>query len=108
MNLVNLLTILLMTPLAILFGKKFIENQISLGKIQLLEKNLAREETDTLIWLTTRAKPSLTSILDTTSLIIGSNSLPFSLREKMKQIHADLLTLYHSADNLEDDISNGK
>lgn len=97
---INLASLLLITPLAVIFGNKFIENQENQGKLTRLEKNLENEETQTLLWLTTKAKPSLTKILDTTSQIISSNLLPFRLQEKIKKAHKDLISLHQSADNL--------
>lgn len=97
---INLASLLLITPLAVIFGNKFIENQENQGKLTRLEKNLENEETQTLLWLATKAKPSLTKILDTTSQIISSNLLPFRLQEKIKKAHKDLISLHQSADNL--------
>ncbi|MFZ2201879.1 MAG: hypothetical protein WAV56_00625, partial [Microgenomates group bacterium] len=64
-------------------------------------------ETQTLIWLSTKAKPTLINLLDTTSLIISSNLLPFGLQQKLKSLHTDLVTLHQSASILEKDIDAG-
>lgn len=103
-DILSLLSLLLITPLAILFGKKFLQTQAEAGKIKILEKNLAQEETSTLIWLSTKAKPTLATIIDSTSLIISSHNLPFSLQEKLKTAHQDLLALHQSANDLEKEI----
>lgn len=96
-QLINLASLLLITPLAVIFGKKFIESQKN-------QDSLSKEETDTLLWLTTKAKPSLTEILDTTSQIISANLLPFRLQDKIKKAHKDLIDLHNSANTLEIEI----
>ncbi len=101
---INLVTLLLITPLASLFGKKYLQSQEEIGKIKILDKIISEEETDTLIWISTQAKPTLISLLDTTSQIIGSNLLPRNLQEKLKNLHRDLISLHESANTLEKDI----
>lgn len=102
--LINLASLLLITPLASLFGRKFLETQAEAGKIKLLDQIIQTEETQTLIWLSTKAKPTLINLLDTTSLIISSNLLPFGLQQKLKSLHTDLVALHQSASILEKDI----
>lgn len=97
---INLGSLLLITPLAVIFGNKFIENQTNQGKITQLKNNLAEEETQTLLWIATKAKPSLIEILDSTSQVISSNLLPYRLQEKIKKAHNDLVSLHKSANNL--------
>lgn len=100
----NLLSLLSITPVAIIFGRKYLDSQVVAGKIAILETDLAREETDTFLWVSTKMKPTVESILDTTSLIIGANTLPFSLQEKIKKAHLDLINLHRSAGDLENEI----
>jgi hypothetical protein len=101
---INLATLLFITPLASLFGKKYLQNLEGKGEIMILNKIIREEETETLMWLSTKAKPTLTSLLDTTSQIIGSNLLPRNLQEKLQTLHQDLIALHHSASTLEKDI----
>lgn len=96
-SLINLTTLLLITPIATIFGKVYLE------KVQAEEKTI-EEENETLLWLTTKAKPTFVSLLDTTSLIISSHLLPIRLHEKLTSIHADLIALHQSADVLEHEI----
>ncbi len=102
--LINLATLLFIAPLASLFGKKYLQNLEDRGKIMILDKIIREEETETLIWISTKAKPTLTSLLDTTSQIIGSNLLPRNLQEKLQSLHQDLISLHNSANTLEKDI----
>jgi len=102
--LINLITLFLTTPIAMIFGKKYLQTLEDIGRIKQLNKIISEEETDTLLWLTTKAKPTFVSLLDTTSLIIGSNLLPARLQDRLKQLHQDLIALHQSAQTLEKDI----
>lgn len=102
--LVNLFSLLLITPLAVVFGRKYLENLASRGKIELLETTISREETDTLFWLSTVAKSNITVSLDVISQVIASNKLPYYLQEKLKIAYTNLISLYQSADELKQDI----
>lgn len=103
-SIINLTTLIVITPLALVFGRKYLQTLEERGKIQILKNVISQEETDSLIWLSTKAKPTLINLLDTTSLIIGSNLLPFSLQQKLKSLHLDLITLHESASLLEKEI----
>lgn len=102
--LINLTTLLLTTPIAMIFGRKYLQTLEDLGRIKQLTKVISEEETDTLLWLSTKAKPTLINLLDTTSLIISSNLLPYALQQKLKSLHQDLITLHQSAASLEKEI----
>lgn len=90
---INLASLVLITPIAVIFGKKLAENQKN-------EDSLAKEETQTLLWIATKAKPSFIEILETTSQVISSNLLPFRLQEKIKKAHKELIALHKSANDL--------
>jgi hypothetical protein len=105
-SLVNLATLFLVSPIAVTLGHKYLETLEKTGRIKILDSALVKEETDTLIWLTTRAKPTLTSLIDTTSEIIVSNALPFRLKEKLTTLHQDLITLHSSAKELEKEVKD--
>jgi len=93
-----------MTPLASLFGQKFLELKQQQGRISLIEADITQEETDTLLWLSTQAKPTLNQILNTISQVISSNRLPYHLQNKLKQTYKYLINLHQSADQLQKDI----
>ena len=103
-HITNLLSLILITPLAILFGNRFIAVKQAKGDIKKLEGTIANEETQTLIWLSTTSKPQLTISLDLISQVISAHRLPASLQEKLKDAYRKLLDLYQSADQLERDI----
>jgi len=105
----NLFSLLLISPLAQSFSKTMINNLESQGKIKVLENNLEKEESDSLLWLTTEAKPTLNSVITSvTDLVIFLKSsrhnldVPKNLLDKVKSIQADLITLYSSTDDLEE------
>ena len=113
-SIINLTTLILITPLAIILGKKYLETLENLGKIQILKKLISKEETDSLLWISTQAKPSLTSIINSFGDLlvyfntVGTKMLPNNLLEKLKQMHADLTLLYKSTDMLQGAISENK
>ncbi len=110
LKIVNLLSLILMTPIAIIFGRNYMEALEAKGDVKVLKNNLQETETDSLLWITTKAKPSLASVLNaTTDLVIYFNSkgqglMPSALGEKLKAIQKDLILLYSSADSLEKSI----
>ncbi len=107
----HLFSLLLISPLAQVFSNTMIKNLEAEGKISLLKDDLKKEETDSLLWLSTEAKPTINSVIESVSdLIIYLRSsrseinLPKSFLDKIKAIQTDLLTLYASGEDLEDSI----
>lgn len=109
----NLLSILLISPLASIYSQAVLKNELSKQKIKNLENDLSETEADSLLWITTENKPTLNKAIDSiTDLIIylkstrSKFSAPNSFVAKLKAIQSDLLTLYSSADLLEDNLKN--
>lgn len=112
-TIINLLSLILITPLAIVFSKNYLQNLHSAGKIAILQETIRDEQTDSLLWITTAAKPSLATILTSlTDIIIYLNTkgqtilFPASLTEKLKTIQKDLISLYASTGTLEESIED--
>lgn len=110
-KIINIISPLLMTPVAIIFSKNYLEILKSRGRIQVLEETIKEEETESLLWISTQAKPSLASVLNaTTDLVMYFNSkgrdllLPRGLVEKLKAIQNDLVVLYSSTTSLQESI----
>lgn len=103
-SLINLGTLFLISPLAATLGRKYLESQEKAGHIKLLDEKIAKEETQTLIWLATKADPKLSSIIDLSSELIGSSALPFRFKEKLTLLHQSLIELHNSSQELESDI----
>lgn len=112
-GIIDLLSLVLITPLAIVFSRVYLKNLVAEGKISVLREAIKDEETDSLLWITTTAKPSLASALNSLSDIIvfintkGQNLLlPKGLQEKLKTIQQDLISLYSSTGTLEKSITD--
>ena len=110
--LANLFSLILITPLAQSFSKTIIKNLEAEGKIKVLETSIASEEIDSLLWLSTEAKPTLNTVIKSaTDLVIylksTRNSLPVpkGLLDKAKSIQSDLINLYTSTEALEASIN---
>ncbi len=110
---IDLVSLILMAPLAIIFGNSYLKYLQSEGKISLLKEAIKDVETDNLLWIATTAKPSLATILNSlTDIIIYLNSKgqniivskPFI--EKLKAIQKDLISLYTTAGALEKSIED--
>jgi len=110
--LINILSLAFTTPLAILFGNTYLANLAQKGRIQILSEALREEETDSLLWVSTSAKPTLSTVINSVSdLVIYFNSksesvssIPSGLVEKLKIIQQDLITLYSSTSAFEESI----
>jgi hypothetical protein len=108
---INLLSLTLITPLAIVFSKSYLQNLQSQGKISLLKEAIKDEQTDSLLWITTTARPSLATVLNSlTDMVIYLNAkgqallVPKQFVEKLRTIQKDLVSLYASAGTLEKSI----
>lgn len=109
-KIINIVSLLLMTPIAIIFSKNYLENLKSQGRIQVLEDIVKEEETESLLWIS-KTKPSLATILNsTTDLVMYFNSkgrelvIPPAILDKLKSIQQDIITLYSSTVSLEKSI----
>ncbi len=112
-DIISLLSLLLITPLAITFSNIYLRNLESIGRITVLREAVKDEQTENLLWITTSAKPSLSGILNSlTDIIVYLNArgpnvvLPAKLLEKLKMIQTDLIGLYSSAGTLEKSIKD--
>lgn len=106
-KIINLLSLVLMTPVAVIFSKNYLENLQNQGRIQFLEEVVQEEETESLLWIS-QTKPSIASVLNsTTDLVMYFNSkgrellIATPVLEKLKSIQSDLIALYTSASSLE-------
>jgi len=107
-NLANLISLILMAPLASFFGTSYLrllegQKQIKVLKYQSdqLEKQLSKEENATLIWLTLNFYQHMTQALDLISQIYSQvSSIPYHQREKLKTTYFDLKELFKSGQEL--------
>ncbi len=112
-KIVNLISLVLMTPIAVIFSRNYLEILVSKGQIKILKEALKESETESLLWINKKAKPSLATVLNaTTDLVMYFNSkgkmlsLPPGIPDKLKSIQEDLITLYTSTTTLEKSIEN--
>ncbi len=108
---ISLFSLVLISPLAQLLSNAMIQNLQATGKIKVLEDNIQKEEVDSLLWLSTEAKPTLNSVISSiTDIVIFLNStrneygLSKKFIDKIKGIQTDLITLYSSSEDLEESI----
>lgn len=99
-HLTQLLALIMITPLAIIFGHQY-ETGLEEKKSRLeLAKHLGNEETDTLLFLSLNLKSTLVKALDSLSLAIPATKIS-SVRENLQTLYSDLKILYRSADDLQ-------
>jgi len=106
LDIINIASLTAMTPLAIIFSRLYLKYLQSIGKIKVLEQAIHEEETESLLWISRTAKPSVASVLNSVSdIVIYFNTIkndhPTALSEKLKAIQSDLITLYTSTGELE-------
>jgi len=108
---IELISLVFITPLAIIFSNSYLKYLSSKGKITFLKETMKDEETNSLLWISTTAKPSLTEVLNSlTDIIIYLNTkssiiaFPKQLLDKLKTIQKDLISLYASTGTLEKSI----
>lgn len=94
----QIISLIMITPLAIFTGHSY-ESKLA------EERALAREETDTLTFLSLNLKRTLVSALDTLSLTIPQTQAK-NIRGNLQTLYTDLKNLYRSADELEQEIDH--
>lgn len=108
-TLINLASLLAMTPLAMFFAKMYLSYLQAIGKIENLEEQIKDIDTESLLWIATTAKPSIASVLNSVSEIVTyfnaiTYRYPSALSSKLHQIQQDLITLYSSTEDLKTDL----
>lgn len=106
-KIINLISLILMTPVAVIFSRNYLEILQTKGRIKILEEALEETEVDSLLWIS-KTKPSIASVLNsTTDLVMYFNSkgrnllLPTPILDKLKAIQQDMIALYTSTSSLE-------
>ncbi|MDD3532063.1 MAG: hypothetical protein PHR64_00730 [Candidatus Shapirobacteria bacterium] len=95
---IQLASLLLITPLAILFGRQYLQLLDQQGEIVLLkktneanEKSLAQQETNALIWLSLNLKTTLAETSETlSSLLADIAHLNSDQTKKLKIVHQQI------------------
>ena len=111
-SLTNLISLILVAPLARFFGTQYLrllegQKQIKVLKHQSnqLETNLSQEEGNTLLWLTLNFHNKMSQSLDLISQISSQlSTIPYHQQEKLKSLYLDLKELFKSGQELKDKI----
>lgn len=99
-HLAQIVSLVMITPLAILTGHQY--EKVLEEKVlnQQLQKHLGDEETDILIFLSLNLKKTLLSAIDSLSVTIPQEKVQ-TVRHNLQDLYQDLKNLYRSADELE-------
>ncbi|MFH1601468.1 MAG: hypothetical protein ABIB61_00745 [Candidatus Shapirobacteria bacterium] len=104
-----LLSLFLITPLALYFGQLYLRNLSADKRTKLYmqkwlsgEKHLENQEANTLFWLTLKLKPGLEEILDRVSqMLIALNQLSYTQKDHLKKIRKRTKYLLRGANKLQ-------
>lgn len=104
-HLSELLALIMITPLAILFGHQY-ETALDAKRAHAkLTKNLGHEETDTLLFLSLNLKTTLISALDNLATTIPLTRVT-TVHTHLQTLYSDLKKLYRSANDLANSIDH--
>ncbi len=111
-NLVQIISLLIIMPVALFFGKQYLKLLKEEKKIRFLEtkrhaleKEVTHQEQETLLWLDLSFKDHLTKILDTTSNMLADISrLTKGQREELKKIRESARRLLKLSEKLKEEI----
>jgi len=108
----QLLSLLLVTPLAMYFGRQYLQVLKSEEKIkilkeetQIIEGEIEKEETDILLWSSLELKRGLTEILHQTSELLADLShLTLRQKENISKIRQTASTLLKTGQKLKEEV----
>jgi len=100
-ELINLISLLLMAPLAAIFSTQFLRLITAQKEIKILSNQAKEEETATLIWLALDFRNQMVKAIDLVSQIKSNLSLiPYHQRETLDRLYQDLKALFKSGQEL--------
>jgi hypothetical protein len=108
-HLANLVSLLLIAPLAHLFGTQYLKLLTSKKQIKVLKhqskrlaKTISKQETTSLLWLSLEFRNKMDQAVDLISQLSSSLShIPYHQREQLNQLYQDLKALLKSGQELE-------
>jgi hypothetical protein len=111
-ELLQLFSLLLITPVALFFGKQYLKVLQDEEKIKILEEEgeiieeqMEKEETDILLFTCLELKKGLTEILDQTSHLLADLShLTFNQKERLGKIRERATQLLQSGQKLKEEV----
>jgi len=111
-ELLQLFSLVLITPVALFFGKQYLrvlqdEEKIKIleEEVKITEEQIGQEESDVLLWTCLDLKKGLTGILDETSQLLADVShLDTHQKERIVKIRAKALYLLQSSQKLKNEV----
>jgi hypothetical protein len=111
-EILQLFSLILITPVALFFGKQYLKVLVDEEKIKILEeegevmeRDLGKEETDVLLWTSLELKSYLTDILDETSQLLADiGHLTSNQKERLLKIRQKAIKLLESGQKLEKEV----
>jgi len=108
----QLFSLVLITPLALFFGSQYLRVLESEEKIKILreeskilEEQIKKEETDTLLWTSLNLKQGLSEILDEVSSLLSDLAhLTISQKERLLKIRTRALELLKTGEKLKEEV----
>ena len=108
----QLFSLILITPLALFFGSQYLKVLESEEKIKILreeskilEEQIKKEETDTLLWTSLNLKQGLSEILDEVSNLLSDLAhLTISQKERLLKIRTRALKLLKTGEKLKEEV----
>lgn len=113
-ELIQLFSLLLITPLALFFGHQYLKVLEDEERIKILEEEekisqeeLAQEEKDVLLWTSLEFKKGLAMILDQVSQMLADIShLTETQKDRLYKIRGQILRLLKSGEELKEKVEN--
>lgn len=110
--LLQLFSLVLITPLALYFGNQYLKVLEKEDKIKILKQEvkasdnqLEKEETDTLLWLSLNLRKTTAEILDEIAHLLADIShLSVGQKERLLKVRAKLLGLLQSGEKLKKEV----
>ena len=111
-EILQLFSLILITPVALFFGKQYLKVLVDEEKIkimeeesEIMERDLSKEETDVLLWTSLELKSYLTDILDETSQLLADiGHLTSNQKERLLKIRQKAIRLLESGQKLEKEV----
>ena len=101
-QLINLVSLLLMAPLAGFFSTQYIRLIKVKTEIKVLSNQAKEQETDTLLWLTLNFHNKMVQSIDLLSQIsVSIGKIPYHQRQRLDELYQDLKALFKSGQELE-------
>ncbi len=111
-EILQLFSLILITPVALFFGKQYLKVLVDEEKIKILEEeseimegDIKKEETDILLWTSLELKSHLADILDETSQLLSDIAhLTSNQKERLLKIRQKAISLLESGQKLEKEV----